>query len=161
MIYFTEYILAIAQTLITLSLLPIGIIAREEQSLFTYKQNFGWETYYDPNFEPIFEPTFSDTALEQQAMESCGDDVFCLFDVATTGRMDIGLSTLNGSRDFEELVNLSYPGNEILINVQYSSIITSFIHMWTCVVTQHRNNKSHYVFAWIMFSPSMEHTCLV
>ena len=48
-------------------------------------------------------------------METCGEDVFCLFDVATTGRMDIGLSTLNGSQNFEELVNLSYPGNEILI----------------------------------------------
>ena len=43
-------------------------------------------------------------------METCGDDVFCLYDVATTGRMDIGLSTLNGSQDFDELVKLSYPG---------------------------------------------------
>ena len=51
-------------------------------------------------------------------METCGEDVFCLFDVAATGRMDIGLSTLNGSQNFEELVNLSYPGNEILIYVQ-------------------------------------------
>ena len=58
-------------------------------------------------------------------METCGEDVFCLFDVATTGRMDIGLSTLNGSQNFEELVNLSYPGNEILIYIQYSFIITS------------------------------------
>lgn len=99
---------------INLSLLCIGFINREEQSLFTYKQNFSWETYYDPNFEPLFEPTFSDASLEQQAMETCGDDVFCLFDVATTGRMDIGLSTLNGSQDFDELVKLSYPGNEII-----------------------------------------------
>ena len=43
-------------------------------------------------------------------METCGGDVFCLYDVATTGRMDIGLSTLNGSQDFDELVKLSYPG---------------------------------------------------
>ena len=93
---------------------PVGFIDREELSLFTYKQNFSWESYYDPNFEPVFEPTFSDTALEQQAIETCGDDTFCIFDVATTGRMDIGMSTLNGSQDFEELVMLSYPGNEFL-----------------------------------------------
>ena len=97
----------------------IGFINREEQSLFTYKQNFSWESYYDPNFEPLFEPTFSDAVLEQQAMETCGDDVFCLYDVATTGRMDIGLSTLNGSQSFDELVKLSYPGNKVMLLVTY------------------------------------------
>ena len=48
-------------------------------------------------------------------METCGGDIFCLFDVAATGRMDIGLSTLNGSQNFDELVKLSYPGNEYYI----------------------------------------------
>ena len=91
-----------------------GFIDREEQSLFTYKQNFSWETYHDQNFEPLFESTFSDAMLEQQAMETCGDDIFCLYDVATTGRMDIGLSTLDGSQNFDELVELSYPGNGII-----------------------------------------------
>ena len=90
----------------------VGFI-NQEQSLFTYKQNFNWETYYDPNFEPLFEPDFLNATLEQQATEACGDDVFCLFDIATTGRMDIGLSTLNGSQNFDELVELSYPGNEL------------------------------------------------
>ena len=103
------------RTLVLLFMYPYtGFIDREEQSLFTYKQNFSWETYHDPHFEPLFEPTFSDAALEQQAMETCGDDTFCLYDVATTGRMDIGLSTLDGSQNFDELVELSYPGNGII-----------------------------------------------
>ena len=92
-----------------------GFIDREEQSLFTYKQNFSWETYYDPEFEPLFEPVFSNATLEQQAMQACGDDVFCLFDVATTNRMDIGLSTLDGSQSFDELVKLSYPSMYVCV----------------------------------------------
>jgi len=88
----------------------VGFVDHEEQNVFTYKENITWETYYDPDFEPAFKPIFSNATLEQQAMETCGDDIFCLFDVATTGRMDIGLSTLNGSKNFDELVKLSYPG---------------------------------------------------
>lgn len=82
------------------------------------------ETYYDPNFEPLFEPTFSNATLEEQAMETCGDDIFCLFDVAATGRMDIGLSSLNDNQDYNEIVNLSYPGNE------YYMCIWSYVHTY-------------------------------
>lgn len=40
----------------------------------------------------------------------CGNDQFCLFDIAATGRTDVGLSTLEGSQNFEMILQLSIPG---------------------------------------------------
>jgi len=82
----------------------------EEQSLFTYLHGDSWRTYYDPNFTPLFNTVFSDPALEVAAISACNGDTSCLYDIATTGRMDIGLSTLDGSIKYEQIVNLSYPG---------------------------------------------------
>ena len=58
----------------------------------------------------MFEPTFASIEVEQQAREMCKNDSFCLFDIAATGRVDIGLSTLAGSIGFERIVELSAPG---------------------------------------------------
>ena len=58
----------------------------------------------------MYEPFFSDTALEKKADEVCGDDVFCKFDIATTGRIEIGEATYRGGQELEQLVNLSKPG---------------------------------------------------
>jgi len=58
----------------------------------------------------LFEVEFSDPTLENEAMELCQGDEFCLYDIATTGSMDIGLSTLNGSVGFEEIVEIARPG---------------------------------------------------
>ena len=39
----------------------------------------------------------------------CGDDKNCLFDVAATGRVDIGVATLEGSENFNEIVEMAIP----------------------------------------------------
>ena len=57
---------------------------------------------------------FANPSLEAEAIEACDNDTFCLYDIATTGRMDIGLSTLDGSRNFDEIVQLSYPSKKEL-----------------------------------------------
>ena len=57
----------------------------------------------------MYEPKFTDSQLREEAEELCGDDAFCLFDVAATKRTDIGLSTLQGSQEFVEIVELSAP----------------------------------------------------
>ena len=90
------------------TLLFAGIIDQEE-SLFTYQLRESWYTFYFPFFMPSFMPVFANESLEAEAREACNNDTFCLYDIATTGRMDIGLSTLDGSRDFDEIVQLSYP----------------------------------------------------
>jgi hypothetical protein len=85
------------------------IISRSEDSIFSYEGSQFWSSFYEPSFTPVFEPTFASVEVEQQAKEMCKNDSFCLFDIAATGRVDIGLSTLSGSIEFERIVKLSTP----------------------------------------------------
>jgi len=87
-----------------------GIITHENNSLAVYIPR--WSYFHDPSFTPTFSPKFSNQTLEEAAMLACNNDTFCLYDIATTGRMDIGLSTLDGSMGFEEILRLSYPGEQ-------------------------------------------------
>ena len=87
-----------------------GIIDTPTASLFSYQPGESWATYYDPYFVPHYAPTFSDSSLEAEADALCGGDLFCLFDVAATGSMDIGLSTLEGGQEFERIMQFSIPG---------------------------------------------------
>ena len=102
-----------------------GIVS-ETESLFTYPLRESWHTYYDPNFTPSFAPVFANPSLEAEAIEACDNDTFCLYDIATTGRMDIGLSTLDGSRSFDEIVQLSYPSKELFMSSTWLLIM-----IWT------------------------------
>ena len=90
-----------------------GIID-EGDSLFTYLSGQSWATYHDRSFAPSYDPQFSNPSLESDAIDACDDDEFCLYDIATTGRIEIGLSTLDGSRSFDEIVTLSYPSKQLL-----------------------------------------------
>lgn len=96
-----------------------GIIDTPLDSLFTYQPGETWENFYDPFFEPTYQPMFANPELEAMAYELCGNDTFCLFDVAATGDMDIGLSTLEGGREIQEITELQIPGiamNSIIVN---------------------------------------------
>lgn len=57
----------------------------------------------------MFEIEFDDPNLEETALEICGDDQFCLYDIAATQNISIGLTTLIGSETFDLIVNLSAP----------------------------------------------------
>ncbi len=81
-----------------------------EDSIFTYSNGFSFSSFYLPNYTPAFSPNFSDRGLEAEANEVCMGDTFCLFDVAATGSVDIGLSTLVGGLEFENIANISLPG---------------------------------------------------
>ncbi|XP_065905349.1 sushi domain-containing protein 2-like isoform X2 [Dysidea avara] len=76
-------------------------------SLFTYNKRIGqnWESFYDPDYVPLFSFNTNDPVLESV----CDNDMFCMFDVASTGNTEIGLSTLNSSKEYEVLLELSYP----------------------------------------------------
>ena len=86
------------------------------ESLFTYQPGENWATFYDPFFKPIYQLTFADLGLEDKAIKLCGEDTFCLFDVAATGDMDIGLSTLEGGREIQKIFDLQIPGFVQLIS---------------------------------------------
>lgn len=57
----------------------------------------------------MFEPTFSDPDLEEQAHELCGANQLCLFDIAATGNIDIGSSTMDSVEQQEILQSQFVP----------------------------------------------------
>ncbi len=81
-------------------------------SLFTYLGRTSFADFYDPVFLPVFGTVFTNPTLEAQANMICGPDVFCLFDIAATGRTDVGLGTLNAGLEFDQIVQMSLPGVE-------------------------------------------------
>ena len=91
-------------------MLTAGIIDDPDNSLFSYEEDKSWADYFDPNFTPAYKPTFTDPALEEKAMEICGDDQFCVFDIAATEREEVGMSTMQGNLDLEMITQLSQPG---------------------------------------------------
>ena len=92
----------------------IGFINKTE-SLFTYNQQIdqSWESFYDPYFRPLF--TINQNNQFQRSI--CGNNTFCLYDISATGDTEIGLSTLNGSNLYDEIVQLSYPGECVYMYV--------------------------------------------
>ena len=74
------------------------------ESLFSSNRPFS-----GGSFRPTFEPTFFDPELEIRATEICGDDKFCLFDIAVTKNEDVGIATMQGMREFDIVVDLAEP----------------------------------------------------
>lgn len=87
-----------------------GIIGSAYDSLFTYGANESWSDFYSPKFAPLFEVDFNNSAYSVEDFDVCEGDLFCIFDIAATGNMAIGLTTLSGSQDLEMINNLSAPG---------------------------------------------------
>ena len=106
--YTPDFTLCLLHT--SLPMLTAGIIDDPDNSLFSYQEGKSWADYFDPNFTPAYQPTFTDPALEARAMEICGDDQFCVFDIAATEREEVGMSTMQGNLDLEEITELSQPG---------------------------------------------------
>ena len=89
-----------------------GIVDSARKSLFFYQPEESWDTFYDPYFTPFYLPTFSDPELESQARDICGDNKFCLFDIAATGLVDVGVATLESSNVIDEIYSFLIPGIE-------------------------------------------------
>jgi deleted-in-malignant-brain-tumors protein 1 len=85
------------------------IVDSARKSLFVYEPEKNWDTFYDPYFIPSYQPTFGSPELESQAKTVCGDDRFCLFDIATTGNVDVGVATLETSKEIEEIYTFLLP----------------------------------------------------
>ena len=87
----------------------IGLISNSSESLFAYDLVNNFSTYYDPSFVPVFRQNFADLALEAEANATCQGDNACLFDIAVTGRVEIGMSTLEQVHVIENIKLLSQP----------------------------------------------------
>ena len=90
-----------------------GIVNASEDSMFYYKDNEDWSDFYDYAFVPVFSATFDDPEFERQAKDFCGDVSACLFDVAATGRLDIGTSALSAKEDQKIVQEFSVPSEFI------------------------------------------------
>ncbi len=88
----------------------VGIVDSPQDSIFTYQPGQTWATFYDPHFVPVYKPTFSSPSLQEQAASICGNDVECLFDMAATGREDIGIVSIDVEQEIKELLELQIPG---------------------------------------------------
>ena len=86
-----------------------GTLTSDEDSLFYYRGNMSWMDFHDQDFSPTFAPNFTDPDLEAEAMALCDGDPACLFDVAATSRLDIGLSTLTGQEEINIIQTLETP----------------------------------------------------
>ena len=69
----------------------------------------GFSSFYDVSFTPLFKPTFTNSTLEKEAKEVCGDDEYCLFDIAATKKVEIGMATMKGGENFDMIVEMSVP----------------------------------------------------
>ena len=81
----------------------------ESQSLFTYAQNENASTYAIPDFTPMFGDniTWQNETIRKEAEALCGNDNECLFDVASTNDLSVGLATKDiGSQLSKELKTL-------------------------------------------------------
>ena len=87
----------------------IGLLNSSNESLFCYKDSENFSTFYDPDFIPSFYPSFGDPELERQANEMCKGIFTCLFDVAATGRLEMGMSALQAKKEEMTIANLSIP----------------------------------------------------
>lgn len=91
------------------------MLTDSSESLFAYNNpGDSFENFIDLVFEPLFAPVFDDPELEQRADEVCGDDQFCLFDIAATRTVDIGMATMSGVRDFDMIVDLAEPSKCVI-----------------------------------------------
>ena len=65
------------------------------QSLFTYGENESVDTFARPDFVPMFSDniTWSDNSVRLAAEAQCGNDYECLFDVASTNDLSVGIVT--------------------------------------------------------------------
>ena len=51
------------------------------------------------------------------ANDLCGDDRYCLFDVAATERIDVGQTTKESGDKFQTLLSLSAPGRFLILKI--------------------------------------------
>ena len=52
---------------------------------------------------------FNDSTLQEQAEEICGSDDRCLFDIAATGCIEIGIATIEQVEFIDNVTHLSLP----------------------------------------------------
>ena len=110
-----SYVLLNAISVLISLVFCLGIIVKASDSLFSYRPRENHGTFYFPNFSPMFSATFTNATLEREAKEICGEDNFCLFDIAATGRVEIGAATMEAVKMIETIDEMTKPSMSLVI----------------------------------------------
>jgi deleted-in-malignant-brain-tumors protein 1 len=95
-----------------------GMLSSASESFFAYNlPGDSFDDFPDLMFEPAFAPVFDDPVLQETAETLCGDDEFCLFDIAATKMVDVGMATMMDVREFDTIVELAQPSECIIGNI--------------------------------------------
>ena len=85
-------------------------LTKDGVSLFYYR-GLGRESFTDESFVPQFGLPDSITEEEKMKLEEmCHGNTECIYDIAVTGNMDIGISTMMNGEVFETREAGSLPG---------------------------------------------------
>ena len=92
-------------------------MVESSNSLFTYRIGESYNSFLDLHFAPIFMDEigslFSNTTLEEEAKNVCGENKECLFDISMTGKTSIGQATLNSIKKLQKRTNDSKIGKPL------------------------------------------------
>jgi len=117
---------------------------KKSDSLFTYNQGKMHEDYFDTSYVPTFMESYDpiiakmNNGERKRALMTCEQSFQCIFDIAVTGRLDVGKATkefqewlLGVKRDLHDegcSVTLSLVGGSVQTNVT-GDLVT---HSFTC-----------------------------
>ena len=138
-----------------------GIIDDPDNSLFSYEEGKSWADYFDPDFTPAYQPTFTHPALEERAMEICGDDQFCVFDIAATEREEVGMSTMQGNLDLEMITELSQPGQCIRVCIRVCVYTCACVCVLACVQCLYACVSTFKVTHMHIYVPAYTYMCVM
>ena len=65
---------------------------------------------------PVYDVTFGDPTLQEMAEEMCNGNQLCLFDVASTGRLEIGQTTAQDASQIDNAIELSVLGKIAILH---------------------------------------------
>lgn len=82
-----------------------GRVEKASRSLFPRIPQEQWDELNDPSFVPVFHPRFSTQELNATATTVCSGEEECLFDVAASGRLEVGLATLEFVKEYKKILS--------------------------------------------------------
>ena len=77
---------------------------------------------------PVFQPKFSTSELNATASTVCKGEEECLFDVAATGRLEVGLATLEFVEEYRKLLS-NYRSTGVCVCVCVGVWVGGWVHV--------------------------------
>ena len=106
-----------------------GRVEKASRSLFPRIPQEEWDELNDPSFVPVFQPKFTSSELNATATTVCRGEEECLFDVAASGRLEVGLATLEFVKEYNKFLS-----NYMSTGVHVCACVRVCVHLCACGV---------------------------